>query len=61
MTQKKTGDAKFSTKTTPTAEPALMELFVDCIKDIYWAENHLVKSLPKMQQAATSADLIDAI
>jgi len=34
---------------------------VDCIKDIYWAENHLVKSLPKMQQAATSADLTDAI
>lgn len=61
MKQKESGDAKFSTKTSPKAEPALMELFVDCIKDIYWAENHLVKSLPKMQKAATSAELSTAI
>lgn len=43
------------------SEPALMELFVDGIKDIYWAEKHLVKTLPKMQQAATSGALISAI
>lgn len=61
MNKKETGDAKFSTKTSPKAEPALMELFVDCIKDIYWAENHLVKSLPKMQHAATSKELATAI
>jgi len=61
MKKKESGDAKFSTKTTPKAEPALMELFVDCIKDIYWAENHLVKSLPKMQMAATSKELSTAI
>lgn len=61
MKQKETGDAKFSTKTTPKAEPALMELFVDCVKDIYWAENHLVKTLPKMQEAATSSELSEAI
>ena len=61
MNKKQTGDAKFSSKTSPKAEPALMELFIDCIKDIYWAENHLVKSLPKMQQAATSVELATAI
>jgi ferritin-like metal-binding protein YciE len=42
-------------------EPALMELFVDSIKDIYWAEKQLVKTLPKMQKAATSEQLKDAI
>jgi ferritin-like metal-binding protein YciE len=35
----------------------LEEFFVDEIKDIYWAEKHLVKTLPKMLKAATSADL----
>jgi ferritin-like metal-binding protein YciE len=42
-------------------EPALMELFTDSIKDIYWAENQLVKALPKMQKAATSPELAAAI
>jgi ferritin-like metal-binding protein YciE len=58
---KETGEPKFSTKTSPKAEPALMELFTDCIKDIYWAENHLVKSLPKMIKAATAKSLVSAI
>lgn len=42
-------------------EPALLELFTDCIKDIYWAEKHLVKALPKMEKAATSPELAGAI
>jgi len=42
-------------------EPALTGLFIDSIKDIYWAEKHLVKTLPKMQKAATSTQLKDAI
>jgi len=33
------------------------EFFVDELKDIYWAENHLAKALPKMQKAATSPEL----
>lgn len=41
-------------------EPAMVELFVDSIKDIYWAEKHLVKILPKMQKAATSTQLKEA-
>jgi len=59
--KKETGEPKFSTKTSPKQEPALLELFTDGIKDIYWAENHLVKTLPKMQKAATSSSLVAAI
>lgn len=54
-------EPKFKTKTSAGAEPALMELFTDCLRDIYWAENHLVKTLPKMIQAATSAELSTTI
>lgn len=35
----------------------LKELFVDGLKDIYWAEKQLTKALPKMAKAATSEDL----
>ncbi len=35
----------------------LREFFIDELKDIYWAENHLTKAIPKMQKAATSPDL----
>jgi ferritin-like metal-binding protein YciE len=36
------------------------EFFVDELKDIYWAEKHLAKSLPKMKKAATSPELAAA-
>lgn len=38
----------------------LKELFVDELKDIYWAEKHLVKALPKLRKAATSEELANA-
>ncbi len=38
-------------------DSALFELFVSELRDIYWAEKHLVKNLPKMTKAATSDDL----
>jgi ferritin-like metal-binding protein YciE len=38
----------------------LEEFFHDEIKDIYWAEKKLVKTLPKMAKAATSKDLKNA-
>ncbi len=38
----------------------LQSFFADELKDIYWAEKHLVKTLPKMQKAATSQELKDA-
>ncbi|MCL4640632.1 MULTISPECIES: YciE/YciF ferroxidase family protein [Olivibacter] len=54
-------EPKFKTKTSVTAEPALRALFLDGIMDIYWAENHLVKNLPKMVKEATSPKLATAI
>ena len=35
----------------------LQELFLDELKDIYWAEKHLLKALPKMAKASTSDEL----
>lgn len=36
------------------------DLFVDMLKDIYYAEKQVLKSLPKMAKKATSADLAAA-
>lgn len=36
------------------------KLFMEELKDIYWAEKHLVKALPKMQKAATTEELANA-
>jgi ferritin-like metal-binding protein YciE len=51
-----------SSHTTPAhkAKPTdsrLEEFFHDELKDIYWAENHLVKTLPKMAKAASGEEL----
>ena len=35
----------------------LKELFIDGLKDIYWAEKHLAKALKKMTKEATSEEL----
>lgn len=35
----------------------LEKFFVDSLKDIYWAEKHLVKALNKMQKNATNQEL----
>jgi ferritin-like metal-binding protein YciE len=54
--------AKTNTKAAPyNEESKLKELFVEELKDIYWAEKHLVKALPKMAKAATSEELAGAI
>ena len=39
----------------------MKELFIDEMKDIYWAEQHLAKALPKMIKDATSDELKQAI
>lgn len=39
----------------------LENFFMDSLKDIYWAEKHLSKELPKMNKAATTQQLKDAI
>jgi ferritin-like metal-binding protein YciE len=38
----------------------LREFFVSQLKDIYWAEKKLVKTLPKLEEAATSSELKNA-
>jgi ferritin-like metal-binding protein YciE len=38
----------------------LRDLFVDQLRDIYWAENKLAKALDRMQTAATTTKLKDA-
>jgi ferritin-like metal-binding protein YciE len=40
-----------------TDDSRLEEFFHDELKDIYWAENHLVKTLPKMAKAASGEEL----
>lgn len=38
----------------------LLEFFTDELRDIYYAEKHIVKTLPKMKKAATSPELQQA-
>src|SRR6478672_5278264 len=52
MTKKRSGSSG--------EDSMLKELFIDELKDIYWAEKHLLKALPKMQKAATSDELKNA-
>ena len=40
--------------------PMLEKLFIDELKDIYWAEKHLVKALGKLSKAATTDELRQA-
>jgi len=61
--------AKTASKKQAAAKPSgagqgntqLEKFFHDSIKDIYWAEKHLTKALPKMQKAATTDQLKEAI
>lgn len=41
----------------PQSNTMLEKFLVDSLKDIYWAEKHLTKALPKLEKAATSAEL----
>jgi ferritin-like metal-binding protein YciE len=40
-----------------TGSSELRTFFVNELKDIYWAEKHLVKTIPKMKKAASSEEL----
>ena len=62
-TKKTTNNKKASSskagivKAKSDAAKTLDELYEDGLKDIYWAENALLKSLPKMEKNATSEKL----
>ena len=56
------GAAKKSTAASGGKGSSQLEKFFhDQLKDIYWAEKHLTKALPKMQKAATTEELKQAI
>jgi ferritin-like metal-binding protein YciE len=54
-------DKQNGVKAKPDAAQGLRELFVDELKDIYWAEKALTKAIPKMIKNATANDLTDAL
>src|SRR5215216_3607636 len=51
---------KSSSSSSKSEETMLKELFIEELRDIYWAEKHLTKALPKMKKAATSEELANA-
>ncbi len=68
MNDRKTNNDNVNVKNTNNSnvntnrndDSKLREFFNDQLKDIYWAEQTLVKTLPKMQEAATSSELKNA-
>lgn len=54
---KATKSKKATKQITETDSQKLRELFVDGLKDIYWAEKNLAKALTKMSKNATSEEL----
>jgi ferritin-like metal-binding protein YciE len=55
-----TGSKKNAGSSAKSEETMLRELFIEELRDIYWAEKHLTKALPKMKKAATSEELATA-
>jgi len=63
MAKSKTSSSKMQSSGSTmdgSYSPEFKDFFVDELKDIYWAEKHLTKALPKMQKAATSEELRNA-
>lgn len=52
---------KRSPKTPPDASQALRALFVNELKDIYWAEKKLTTAIPKMIKKADAPELKEAL
>ena len=48
------------TQTAQISDSKLKEFFTEQLEDLLWAEKKLVKTLPKMRDAATSAELKEA-
>jgi ferritin-like metal-binding protein YciE len=57
MKTAKTNTKKPTLKMNEADSEKLKELFIDGLKDIYWAEKHLAKALPKMSKNTTSEEL----
>lgn len=61
QTESRKSNKKAAGAGTGKGNTQLEKYFNDTLKDIYWAEKHLVKALPKMQKAATTEELKEAI
>lgn len=57
----KTNKSKDKLTKSSMQSSQLMKLFVDELKDIYWAEKALTKAIPKMIKKASSEELINAL
>ena len=54
--------SKTSSRQQQSSSGEMLEKFMhDSLKDIYWAEKHLTKAIPKMIKAATNETLISAL
>ena len=60
-TKSKSGSQSNQSSGSGKGNTQLEKYFEDALKDIYWAEKHLTKALPKMQKAATTQELKAAI
>ena len=58
---RKSGSTVSAERTTQQSNAMLEKFMVDSLKDIYWAEKHLTKALPKLERAATSDELKQAL
>lgn len=58
---KKAATSKNQQQAPGQGNSQLDKYFTDSLKDIYWAEKQLTKTLPKMQKAATTEELKNAI
>ncbi|MHA4807218.1 YciE/YciF ferroxidase family protein [Flavitalea flava] len=55
-----TGNEGNTTGKEVTRNSKLQEFFIDQLEDIYWAEQKLVKTLPKLEESAHSQELKQA-
>lgn len=59
-TRKTTVKSSRPSKRVKSSKESLEDIFEDMLKDIYWAENHLAKALPKMAKASYNEELKEA-
>jgi Mn-containing catalase len=61
LSSQNTGQSLNMNQRAPVQDSVLKKFFVDSLKDIYWAEKQLVKTLPRLKKAADSEELQQAI
>lgn len=57
---RKTSGATATAEKQQQSNTMLEKFMIDSLKDMYWAEKHLTKALPRFQKAATSEELKQA-